>query len=198
MYWNGLCVSRALFVKLGRHWPLSVEVLDFPDIPYYWFLCYTPVRTMSTDEKVLKILEDVQADMKGLKQGQKGLEAGQQALQDDMTAVRAETAKIPGLEQRLDHQGKLLTSLTATTATVLEEQQAQRVDIRSLHTDMQSLHSEVHASKEEVKGEIRAARAEAKRDNMDLKATVGKKIQSLDRRTTNIEEQSRIENPEKH
>jgi hypothetical protein len=63
MYWNGFCISRALFVKLGRHWPLSVEVLDFPDLPYYWFLCYTPVRTMSTDEKVLKILEDVQADI---------------------------------------------------------------------------------------------------------------------------------------
>jgi hypothetical protein len=33
---------------------------------------------------------------------------------------------------------------------------------------------------------------------MDLKATVVKKIQSLDRRTTNIEDQSGIENPEKH
>ena len=132
---------------------------------------------MSIDENVLKILEDLQA--------------GQQALQDDMTVVKAETAKIPGVEQRLDHQGKLLTGLTATTATLLEEQQAQRSDIRSLHT-------EVHASREELKEEIRAARAEAKRDNIDLKASVVKKIQSLDRRTSNIEDQSGIENPEKH
>jgi DNA repair ATPase RecN len=160
---------------------------------------------MSTDEKVLKILEDVQADIKGLKQGQQGLESGQQglaagqraleagqkALQDDMTAIKADTGKIPGLEQRLDHHGKLLTGLTATTATVLEEQHAQRSDIRSLHT-------EVHASREELKGEIRAAREEAKRDNMDLKAAVVKKIQSVDRRVTNIEDQSGIENPEKH
>ena len=182
-----------------------LEVLDFPHIPYYFLLCYTPVRTMSTDEKVLKILEDVQADIKGLKQGQQGLEAGQQglaagqraleagqkALQDDMTAVKAETAKIPGLEQRLEHQGKLLTGLTATTATVLEEQHAQRSDIRTLHT-------EVHESREELKGEIRAARAEAKRDNMDLKATVVKRLQSDERRITNIEEHEGIENPEKH
>src|SRR5437764_14881552 len=132
---------------------------------------------MSTDEKVLKILEDLQA--------------GQKALQDDMTAVKAETGKIPAIEQRLDHHGKLLTGLTANMATVLEEQQGQRMDIRSLHT-------EVHETREEVKGEVRAAREEAKRDNMDLKATVVKKIQSLDRRTTNIEDQSRIENPEKH
>jgi chromosome segregation ATPase len=153
---------------------------------------------MSTDEKVLKLLEDVQADIKGLKQGQQGLvagqrvlETGQRALQNDMSAVKDETAKIPGLEQRLDHHGKLLTGLTATTATVLEEQQAQRSDIRSLHT-------EVHESREELKGEIRAARAEAKRDNMDLQATVVKKNQSLDRRVTNIEEHEGIENPEKH
>jgi hypothetical protein len=132
---------------------------------------------MSTDKNVLKILEDLQA--------------GQKALQDDMTTVKAETGKIPGLEQRLDHHGKLLTGLTATMATVLEEQQAQRSDIRALHT-------EVHETREEVKGEIRAARDEAKRDNMDLKATVVKKIQSLDRRVTNLEEQAGVENPEKH
>jgi hypothetical protein len=85
--------------------------------------------------KALKILEDLQA--------------GQKALQEDMTAVK-----------RLDHHGKLLTGLTASMATVLEEQQSQRSDIRSLHT-------EVHASREELKGEIRAARDEAKQDNRD-------------------------------
>jgi uncharacterized protein YPO0396 len=153
---------------------------------------------MNSDDKIIKILEELQAGQKSLESGQKSLQAivqkqGEQlaTLQDDVTAIKSETAKIPGLEQRLDHQGKLLTGLTATTATVLEEQHAQRSDIRSLHT-------EVHASREELKEEIRAARAEAKRDNMDLKATVVKKIQSLDRRTSNIEDQSGIENPEKH
>jgi outer membrane murein-binding lipoprotein Lpp len=153
---------------------------------------------MSTDEKVLKILEDVQADIKGLKQGQK-------ALQEDMTAVKAETAKIPGLEQRLDHQGstltqqgKLLNGVAATMGTVLEEQQAQRVDIRSLHTEVHESREELKGEIEEVKSEVRAARAEAKRDNMDLKATVAKRFQSDERRITNIEEHEGIENPEKH
>jgi chromosome segregation ATPase len=139
---------------------------------------------MSTDKNVLKILEDLQA-------GQRALQDDMTAVKDDVAAVKAETGKIPAIEQRLDHHGKLLTGLTAGMATVLEEQQAQRSDIRSLHT-------EVHASREELKGEIREARDEAKQDNMDLKATVVKKIQSLDRRTTNIEDQSGIENPEKH
>jgi uncharacterized phage infection (PIP) family protein YhgE len=153
---------------------------------------------MNADDKIVKILEALQEGQKTLESGQKALRAdvqkqGEQitALQDDVTAVKAETGKIPALEQRLDHQGKLLTGLTATTATVLEEQHAQRSDIRTLHT-------EVHETREELKGEIRAARAEAKRDNMDLKATVVKRFQSDERRITNIEEHEGIENPEKH
>ena len=146
---------------------------------------------MSTDENVLKILEDLRADVKGLKQGQQALQDDMTTVKDDVAAVKAETGKIPGLEQRLEHHGKLLTGLTANMATVLEEQQAQRSDIRSLHT-------EVHASREELKGEIRAAREEAKRDNMDLKATVVKKIQTHERRISNIEEHDSIENPEKN
>jgi hypothetical protein len=139
---------------------------------------------MSNDEKILQALDELRANV--AKQGGR-----LEALQDDVTAVKSETGKIPAIEQRLDHQGKLLTGLTATTATVLEEQHAQRSDIRSLHT-------EVHESREKLKGEIRAARAEAKRDNMDLKATVVKRFQSDERRITNIEEHEGIENPEKH
>ena len=146
---------------------------------------------MSTDENVLKILEDLQA--------------GQRALQDDVAAIKSETAKIPGLEQRLDHQGstltqqgKLLNGVAATMGTVLEEQQAQRVDIRSLHTEVHESREELKGEIEEVKSEVRAARAEAKRDNIDLKATVVKRFQSDERRITNIEEHEGIENPEKH
>jgi outer membrane murein-binding lipoprotein Lpp len=136
---------------------------------------------MNTDDKLVKILEE--------------LHAGQKALQGD---VKTLTSKVDTLEQGQkalaagqEQQGKLLNGIAATMASVLEEQQAQRIDIRSLHT-------ELHETREELKGEIRAAREEAKRDNIDLKATVVKKIQSLDRRTTNLEEQAGIENPEKH
>jgi hypothetical protein len=146
---------------------------------------------MNADDTIVKILEELQSGQKALRADVQKQGEQLATLQDDVTAIKSETAKIPGLEQRLDHQGKLLTGLTATTATVLEEQHAQRSDIRSLHT-------EVHASREELKGEIRAARDEAKRDNIDLKATVVKKNQSLDRRVTNIEEHEGIENPEKH
>jgi chromosome segregation ATPase len=146
---------------------------------------------MNADDKIVKILEELQSGQKALRADVQKQGEQLATLQDDVTAIKSETAKIPGLEQRLDHQGKLLTGLTATTATVLEEQHAQRSDIRSLHT-------EVHASREELKGEIRAARDEAKRDNMDLKATVVKRFQSDERRITNIEEHEGIENPEKH
>ena len=79
----------------------------------------------------------------------------------------------------LTQQGKLLNGIAAGMGTVLEEQQAQRMDIRSLHT-------EVHASKEELKAEIKAARAEAKRDNADLKATVVKQLKNHEKRLTRL------------
>ena len=160
---------------------------------------------MNNDGKIIKILEELSGKVDALDQGQKALQEAVQkqggqiaALQDDMSAVKTETGKIPGLEQQLDHHGKLLTGLTASMATVLEEQQAQRSDIRSLHTEVHETREEVKGEIEDVKGEIRAARAEAKRDNIDLKATVVKKIQSLDRRTTNIEHHEGIENPDKN
>ena len=136
---------------------------------------------MNADDKILKSLDE--------------LRAGQKALQADVASIKdvqqQQGKDIAVLKSGQEQQGKLLNGIAATVATVLEEQHAQRSDIRSLHT-------EVHASREELKGEIRAARDEAKRDNMDLKATVVKKIQSLDRRVTNLEEQAGVENPEKH
>jgi hypothetical protein len=153
---------------------------------------------MNTDEKILHALDDLRTDIKGLKQGQqtleagqRALEAGQQALQADVTAVKAETAKIPGIEQRLEHQGTLLTGLTASMATVLEEQQAQCSDIRALHT-------EVHTSKEELKEEILAARAEARADSMDVKATAMRHFKGHEQRIDALEDAVDLPHPDKH
>jgi chromosome segregation ATPase len=160
---------------------------------------------MNTDEKILKALEDLQAGQKALsgkvdtlEQGQKALQAevgkhGEQlaALQDDVTAVKSETGKIPGIEQKLDHHGKLLTGFTANMGTVLEEQQAQRSDIRALHT-------EVHASKEELKEEILAARAEARADSMDVKAIAIRHFKGHEQRIDALEDAAEIPHPDKH
>ena len=150
---------------------------------------------MSTDEKVLKILEELSGKVDTLDQGQK-------ALQDDVASIKdvqqQQSKDIAALKSGQEHNGKVLTGLTASMATVLEEQQAQRSDIRSLHTEVHESREEVKGEIEDVKVEVRAAREEAKRDNIDLKATVVKKIQSLDRRTTNIEHHEGIENPEKN
>ena len=165
-------------------------------------MVYTTERTMNNDDKILKVLEELkagqqtlQADVRTLKDGQKALETGQKVLQTDVASVKdvqqQESKDIAALKSGQEQQGRLLNGITATVGTILEEQQAQRIDIRSLHT-------EVHETREEVKGEIRAARDEAKQDSIDLKATVVKKIQSLDRRTSNIEHHEGIENPEKN
>jgi hypothetical protein len=119
-------------------------------------------RTMSSDEKILKALEVLQTDVTAIKDVQQ--KQGEQLEQQgkDIAALKS------GQEQ----QRKLLNGITATVGTVLEEQQAQRMDIRSLHT-------EVHETREEVKGEIGVARAEAKADSIDVKAAVLKKTRAM-------------------
>lgn len=126
---------------------------------------------MNNDEKILKALADLQADVTAMKG-----DIGKQLEQQGNT---------------LTQQGKLLSGIAATMGTVLEEQQAQRMDIRSLH-------SEVHASKEELKGEILSARAEAKRDNIDLKATVVKELKDDKKRIEALEDAAEIPHPDKN
>jgi chromosome segregation ATPase len=136
-------------------------------------------------------------------QALEALQEGQKALQADVTAMKREVGQIPAIaqylaqqEKQLDHHnttltqhGKLLNGIAATLGTVLEEQQAQRLDMRSLHT-------EVHASTEEVKAEMQAARAEAKRDTVDVKATVVKPLKDHAKRLDALEDAAGIPHPD--
>jgi chromosome segregation ATPase len=139
---------------------------------------------MNTDEKILKVLED---------------------LQVDVTAMKGDVGKIPAIKKQLEQQGKqldhqdttltqqgtLLNGIGANMGTVLEEQQAQRLDIRSLHT-------EVHESKEELKAEIKAARTEAKADSVDVKATVMRPLKDHEKRIDELEDAAGIPHPDKN
>jgi hypothetical protein len=125
---------------------------------------------MTTDEKILNALE---------------------ALKTDVTTMKSEIGKIPAVEKQLSQQGKILTVITANVGTILEEQQAQRIDIRSFHT-------ELHASKDELKAEILSARAEAKADSVDLKATAMKRLKDHEKRIDALEENAGIPHPDKN
>ena len=129
---------------------------------------------MNSDEKIIKMLED--------------LRAGQKQQGKDIASLKT------GQKQ----QGKLLTGVAAHVGTVLEEQQAQRIDIRSLHTDMGALHTELHAAKDELKAEIISARAEAKADIMDLKATTMRQLKDHEKRIDALEEEVGIPHPDKN
>ena len=98
---------------------------------------------------------------------------------------------IAGLTQKVDQQGKILTGLTATVGTILEEQQAQRIDIRSLH-------EELHATKEELKSEILSSRAEAKRNTLDLQAAVSRKLKGHEQRIDDLEDEAGIPHPDEN
>src|ERR671926_1661139 len=105
---------------------------------------------------------------------------------------------IAGLTQKVDQQGKILTGLTATVGTILEEQQAQRIDLRSLHIDIRSLHEELHATKEELKSEILSSRAEAKRNTIDLQAAVVRTLKGHEQRIDDLEDKAGIPHPDEN
>jgi uncharacterized phage infection (PIP) family protein YhgE len=153
---------------------------------------------MNNDEKILKILEGLKADIEVLHDGQNNLEAGQKSLQADVTVMKGEVEKIPAMEKQLDQQGKLLTGVAANMGTVLEEQQAQRMDIRSLHADMGSLHTELHAVKDELKAKVLSARTEAKADSIDLKATAMRQLKDHEKRIDALEDITGIPHPDKN
>ena len=125
---------------------------------------------MNSDEKILKVLD---------------------GLQTDITEMKGEINKIPSIQKQLDQHGKMLSVLGSHVGTILEEQQAQRIDIRSLHT-------ELHASKEELKAEILSARAEAKADSIDLKAIAMKQLKDHEQRIDALEDDAGIPHPDKN
>ncbi len=170
---------------------------------------------MNSDEKILKQLEALQAGQKALQADVttvKGEVAKIPTIEKQLAQVSSEVSKIPAIEKQLvqqgdilaqhtkqlDQQGKLLTGVAANMGTVLEEQQAQRMDIRSLHTDMGALHAEIHSAKDELKAEILSARSEAKADNMDLKATVIRQLKDHEKRIDALEEEVGIPHPDKN
>ena len=116
------------------------------------------------------------------------VQAGQEQQGKDIASLKT------GQEQQgkqLDQHDKLLAGIADNMATFLTEQQAQRIDIRSLHT-------EVHASKDELKAEILSARAEAKADSIDLKATAMRQLKDHEKRIDALEDITGIPHPNKN
>jgi chromosome segregation ATPase len=164
---------------------------------------------MHDTDKILQKLTELSSDLKSLQgnviqlqDGQtllqadvKGLQNGQHSLQGAVKGVQEAQKSFQETEEL---RGKLLTGIADIASTILQEQHAQRTDIRSLHDQAHSLRDELHASKEELKSEILAARAEAKRENMDLKATVVRKLKSHEQRIDALEDDAGIPHPDEN
>ena len=113
---------------------------------------------MNGDEKILKALENLQADV---------------------TAMKGDVGKIPAIEKQLEQQGKHIDMLVDTAGHT--------------NTALKAV-----ATKQDVEVAVDAAKSELKADILMLDSKVAKKIQSHERRITNFEDQTGIENPEKH
>jgi uncharacterized protein YhaN len=100
----------------------------------------------------------------------------------------------------MTNEDKVLTilgELSKNVATILEEQQAQRTDIRSLQRNVSDIKVDM-ASKddlEKVKVELEDKIETAK---IELKAEIAKNSKNHNTRLTNIEEHVGITDPTKH
>jgi hypothetical protein len=157
------------------------------------------------DDKLLKAIEGLQADVASIKREVSKIPTIEKQMDEQAKTLRQQDEKLDEQGEmlreqgkKLDQQGNILTQhgkllggLAANMATFLEEQQAQRSDIRSLHTEM-------HESREELKGEIIAARVEARTDSIDLKAEVTKPIKDYGKRINALEDAADIPHPDKN
>ena len=164
---------------------------------------------MTDTDKILEKLAELSGNLKSLQGNVTQLQDGQTSLQTDVKELQDGQHSLQGVVKGVqdaqkslyetgERRGKLLTGIAQTVGTILEEQHAQRTDIRSLHDQGRSLHDELHATKEEIKSEILAARAEAKRDSMDLKATVVRKLKSHEQRIDALEDAAGIPHPDEN
>jgi predicted nuclease with TOPRIM domain len=95
---------------------------------------------MNSDEKILKILEDVQANIKALHDGQKNLEAGQIVLQGDVKELHGKVDNVELKAEAIhDYQQKAQAEMMGIMHDIAEingqEQKAleKRVEVLEEH-----------------------------------------------------------------
>ena len=104
------------------------------------------------------------------------LQAGQKVLQADVKGLKSDVGTIKDVQHK---QGKQIDMLVDTAS--------------HMNTALKTV-----ATKHDVEVAVDSAKNELKADILILDSKVAKKIQSHERRITNFEDQTGIENPEKH
>jgi hypothetical protein len=117
---------------------------------------------MNTNDKILKVLEVLQADIAVLK--------------TDMTVLKTDVTV-------LKTDGPIIKDAQAHTTTAIEAVAAGQKE---------------QVTKQDVEAAVDAAKSELKADIYILNATLIKKVQSHEKRITNIEEKEHIPNPDKN
>jgi len=132
-----------------------------------------------SDDKIVKILEEIQA--------------GQKALQADVASMKDVQQKQGDVQQKQGKQIDMLVDTAGHSNTALKVV-ATKHDVDAAKSELSARISDVEAKVSAVEGKVNEVRS----DVLRLDSKVVKKNQSYERRITNLEDQSGIENPEKH
>lgn len=144
---------------------------------------------MNNDDKILKILEDLQADVRTIKATQQSLQDGQARLEKGQQSLQAEVTVTIRLQQqhgqKLDAQGKDILIVKGATAQALTIAEAVRAGVESTQATAKTTQEEVEAMRSEMvtKAEIRTLIVRGK---------------TVEERVENLERSTQTPNPFKH
>jgi peptidoglycan hydrolase CwlO-like protein len=93
-----------------------------------------------TDEKIVKALENLQADVTALRTGQQALEAGQKTLQAGQQALQIDVSALKDVQQK---QGKHLEALQADVKGLHGKVDTVELKVEAIHTYQKQAHTEI-------------------------------------------------------
>jgi uncharacterized protein (DUF3084 family) len=94
---------------------------------------------MNSDEKILKILEDVQANIKALHAGQKNLEDGQKILQSDVKELNGKVDNVESEQKEL--HGKI-DNVELKAEAIHEYQQKAQTEMMGIMHDLAEINGQ--------------------------------------------------------
>ena len=129
---------------------------------------------MNNDDKMVKMLEELQA-------GQKAIKADVAGLKTDVGGLKSDVGTVKDVQQK---QGQQLEAIEAGVKTLNSKVDRLEDGQGHIHTALK-----IVATKQDVEVAVDSAKSELKADILILDSKVVKKVQSVDRRVTNIEDQ---------
>jgi hypothetical protein len=115
---------------------------------------------MGSDEKILKVLENLQADV---------------------TEMKSAVGKIPAIEKQLEHQGKQLEAVQADVTVLRAGQKALEAGQQTLEVKVEAIHDYQKKAHTEIMGHLIESNEISGQEQKKLEKQFEKRIERIER-----------------